>query len=205
MSSKKKLNPRKKATQGRAKETVRSIVEATTHIIEKSGIEEISTNKIAKKAGVSIGSLYQYFPSKESILIFLVEKELTGHVENIETHISQMDEATIEEFIDEITETILTMFEQKKRIRFLLYKFLPRGLTPLIHDIEDQLQKIIYEKLRSYPEMKDKKNLESMVYVVVHSVIGVVHSKLAKGRKLDEEQVKMELKKMIKNYLLQEI
>jgi len=202
MSVKKKLTPRKKATQGRAKETVKSIVEATTHIIEESGISDLSTNQIAKKAGVSIGSLYQYFPSKESILIHLVEKELTSHVDNIQTHISQMDDTNLEEFIDEILITILNMFEKKKKIRYLLYKYLPRGLTPLIHDIENQLQKTIYEKLKTYPELNTREDLNTVSYILVHSVIGVVHGKLAKGRTFDSEKVNEELKKMIKGYLL---
>lgn len=61
------LNPRKEAKQRRAKETVRAIVEAATHILNTQGASGFTTNHIAKKAGVSIGSLYQYFPNKDSI------------------------------------------------------------------------------------------------------------------------------------------
>lgn len=61
------LSPRKEAKQRRAKETVRAIVEAATHILNTQGASGFTTNHIAKKAGVSIGSLYQYFPNKDSI------------------------------------------------------------------------------------------------------------------------------------------
>jgi AcrR family transcriptional regulator len=65
--TKTKLSPRKEARQRRAKETVRAIVEAATHILNTEGASGFTTNHIAKKAGVSIGSLYQYFPNKDSI------------------------------------------------------------------------------------------------------------------------------------------
>jgi AcrR family transcriptional regulator len=201
MSLKRKINPRKKATQGRAKETVKSIIEATTHIIEKSGFEELSTNLIAKKAGVSIGSLYQYFPSKESILSQLIENELSFHVENIKEHIDQIDDATIEEFVDELLTTVLVMFEKKKKLRFLLFKYIPRGLLPKIHKIEDEIQKIIYNKLRTYDGFQQREDLEVMTYIIVHTVVGVAHSSLAKGRKYDLPKIKIELSKMLKAYL----
>lgn len=201
MTTKKKLSPRKKASQDRSKETVKSIMQATAHIIEKSGMENLSTNQIAKKAGVSIGSLYQYFPSKESILINLVEKELNNHVDNIKEHIEQIDDGTVDDFIDEILETILVMFEKKKKIRLLLYRFLPRGLTPLIHDIEDQVQDIVYKKLLTFPRTQNQINLEVKSYIIVHSVFGVVHSRLAKGRDTNESLLREELKAMVKSFL----
>lgn len=201
MSLKKKLPPRKKAVQGRAKQTVKSILEATAHIIERTGMDDLSTNQIAKKAGVSIGSLYQYFPSKESILSDLINNELNSHIDNIKEHISQMEDATLEEFIDEILTTILTMFEKKKRIRYILFKFIPRGLTPKIHEIEDELHKILYEELLKFDELKDVENLSLKAYIIIHSVIGVVHSNLAPGRTWDKDLMSAELNKLVKSYL----
>ncbi|WP_217164376.1 TetR/AcrR family transcriptional regulator [Terriglobus roseus] len=51
------------------------IVEAAARILEKSGFEGFNTNAVSKKAGVSIGSLYQYFPSKNALLSAIIERE----------------------------------------------------------------------------------------------------------------------------------
>ncbi len=67
------LSPRKQAKQRRSKETVRAILEAATHILNSTGASGLTTNHIARKAGVSIGSVYQYFPNKESITSRLFE------------------------------------------------------------------------------------------------------------------------------------
>ena len=74
MNAKKTLNPRKLPTQGRAKVTVDAILQAATHILDKEGLEKANTNHIAEVAGVSVGSLYQYFPGKDAILSSIIER-----------------------------------------------------------------------------------------------------------------------------------
>jgi AcrR family transcriptional regulator len=72
---KKPLQPRKRPAQARSTETVAVILTAAAHILEKDGYGQYSTNAIAKRAGVSIGSLYQYFPGKDAITIALIQQE----------------------------------------------------------------------------------------------------------------------------------
>ncbi|MCB4456070.1 TetR/AcrR family transcriptional regulator [Leisingera sp. McT4-56] len=61
-------SPRKQARQARSRATQEAIVEAAARILETSGRKGLTTNAIADRAGVSIGSLYQYFPNKEAVL-----------------------------------------------------------------------------------------------------------------------------------------
>lgn len=74
MNTIEKVQPRKKAQQFRSKETVRAIVQAASKILVEEGVKGFNTNNIAKRAGVSIGSLYQYFPNKDSISSLLFEE-----------------------------------------------------------------------------------------------------------------------------------
>jgi AcrR family transcriptional regulator len=69
------LKLRKTPLQTRSAETVALIVEAAARILELDGFEGFNTNAIAEKAGVSIGSLYQYFPSKDALLSAIIERE----------------------------------------------------------------------------------------------------------------------------------
>jgi len=69
------LKPRKSPKQSRSAYTVDVILEGAAHILESAGIEEYTTNRIAERAGVSIGSLYQYFPSKDAVTIALIDRE----------------------------------------------------------------------------------------------------------------------------------
>jgi AcrR family transcriptional regulator len=66
---------RKTPRQKRSADTVGVIVEAAARVLELNGFEGFNTNAIAERAGVSIGSLYQYFPSKNALLSALIERE----------------------------------------------------------------------------------------------------------------------------------
>jgi len=72
------LDPRKKPGQTRSTATVAAVLEAAAHILETEGFEGYTTNAVARRAGVSIGSLYQYFPSKDAITKALILRESTA-------------------------------------------------------------------------------------------------------------------------------
>lgn len=74
MPRKPPTRPRKFATQQRSRATVDALVEATARILVREGFDKASTNRIAEVAGVSVGSLYQYFPGKEALVAAVIER-----------------------------------------------------------------------------------------------------------------------------------
>lgn len=72
---KKQTNVRKEPQQARSVRVVEAILEASTRILEREGVAAFTTGRIAAAAGVSVGSLYQYFPNKQSILVRLQQRE----------------------------------------------------------------------------------------------------------------------------------
>ena len=76
--------PRKRPVQPRARATVRAILDAAAHILERGGEAALNTNGIAERAGVSIGSLYQYFPGKDAILGELIREKAEGLADAVE-------------------------------------------------------------------------------------------------------------------------
>src|SRR6266481_6253125 len=81
MARKLQTSPRKSASQERSRSTVDALLEATARVLVKEGYDHASTNKIADAAGVSIGSLYQYFPSKEALVAAVIERHSSGMLE----------------------------------------------------------------------------------------------------------------------------
>ncbi|MBI1262726.1 MAG: TetR family transcriptional regulator [Rhizobiales bacterium] len=69
------IEPRKTPRQARSAATVDAILEAAAHILRESGLHALNTNAVAQRAGASIGSLYQYFPNKDSILTELIRRK----------------------------------------------------------------------------------------------------------------------------------
>jgi AcrR family transcriptional regulator len=77
------LSPRKQPAQSRAAVTVQAILEGAATLLERHGLEGYTTNEIAARAGVSIGSLYQYFPNKDAVTLALIEREMVGMVDEV--------------------------------------------------------------------------------------------------------------------------
>lgn len=71
------VTPRKRPIQSRSRATVEAVLAAAAHILEGQGLSGFNTNAVAVRAGVSVGSLYQYFPGKDAILVALMEQSLT--------------------------------------------------------------------------------------------------------------------------------
>jgi AcrR family transcriptional regulator len=69
------IEPRKRPAQSRSQATVDAIVEGAARILEERGFEGYNTNAIAETAGVSVGSIYQYFPDKDAITAALIRRE----------------------------------------------------------------------------------------------------------------------------------
>jgi AcrR family transcriptional regulator len=77
------INPRKRPQQQRSEATVDAILEATARILESDGLEALSTNAVAARAGVSVGSLYQYFPGKSALLAEVMRRERAALVARV--------------------------------------------------------------------------------------------------------------------------
>ena len=70
------LSPRKSPRQERSRRTVARILDAAAHVFHEQGYSAATTNDIADEAGVSIGSLYQYFPNKDALLVALTQQHI---------------------------------------------------------------------------------------------------------------------------------
>lgn len=76
MAQDSRTRPRKKPSQRRSRITVEAVLEAAARVFEEQGYAGGTTNRIAERAGVSVGSLYEYFPNKDAIVVALAERQL---------------------------------------------------------------------------------------------------------------------------------
>lgn len=78
------LRPRKTARQARSRATIDALLEATIQVLVAHGARGLSTTRVAERAGVSVGTLYQYFPHKKALLYAAVGRYLDEVVETVE-------------------------------------------------------------------------------------------------------------------------
>lgn len=104
---------RQKPKQERATETVKIISEATLQILEAGQHPKFTTNHIAERAGISIGSLYRYFPDKGAILRFIVKREVERMLKRVLKVVEASHAENGREVLDEVLDEGLLIFGRR--------------------------------------------------------------------------------------------
>ena len=106
------LEPRKSPVQARSAASVEAILEATIQVLVAVGKERLTTTKVALRAGVSVGTLYQYFPNKSALLQAVIQRHLDEVTEAVERACKEQESATLRQMG---TELINAFLEAKMR------------------------------------------------------------------------------------------
>lgn len=101
------LKPRKSPTQQRSKVTVDAICEATLHVLFRDGYSQLTTTRVAEVAGVSIGSLYQYFPNKKALIAEVMRRHLGGIVKSVLTELESNQDQEVEQLVAILIKTFI--------------------------------------------------------------------------------------------------
>src|SRR5688572_23233531 len=80
--------PRRQPRQERSRERVQAMLDAAASIIDARGIDAVTTNAIADEAGVPVGTIYQFFPNRDAVLVALLERQLAAFDQRIEPLVS---------------------------------------------------------------------------------------------------------------------
>lgn len=102
------FQPRKTPVQARSIASVDAILEATIQVLIKDGKMNLTTTRVAERAGVSVGTLYQYFPNKSALLQALLRDKLSGVCSAIEDISKQMRGATLAQMADALVKAFVT-------------------------------------------------------------------------------------------------
>jgi len=123
-----RVSPRKQPRQQRSRETVRAILEAAARIFEERGAGAATTDAIALRAGVSVGSLYQYFPSKEALLATLSACHLLAARAALEPALARFDAGDpAGAAIPALAAALMRAHQERPRLQRLLFADAPIG------------------------------------------------------------------------------
>jgi AcrR family transcriptional regulator len=106
------LEPRKSPVQARSTASVDAILEATVQVLLKVGKERLTTTRVASRAGVSVGTLYQYFPNKSALLQAVLKRHLAEVTESVELACKQQKGGALQQIV---TALINAFLEAKMR------------------------------------------------------------------------------------------
>ena len=176
MAPRPRTQPRKKALQERSRATVEAILGATARILVKDGYDRASTNRVAAAAGVSVGSLYQYFPSKEALVAALVERHLEETQAVLVHAFPLLLGAPVEAAAREMVRTMVAMHAVDPRLHKVLVEQVPRtGRLERIDALQRQATELTRAYLSHHAEELRVKDLDMAAFIVVHTVEALTH------------------------------
>lgn len=189
------FEPRKTPVQARATVTVEAISEATIQVLLSQGAERLTTTRVAYRAGVSVGTLYQYFPNKQSLLFAILEDHLEKVTKEVEEACEHARHKPLAEMIREVVETFVNAKIARADISVALYKVAPDvGGLALVKGATERMRKAIVRMLETAPEIKRLPD-EFAIQTMLAAMSGAMRSVLEAGgapammRKLREHLV----------------
>ncbi|QFT33431.1 HTH-type transcriptional repressor Bm3R1 [Labrenzia sp. THAF82] len=169
--------PRRQPKQLRSRMMVETTVEAARQIFAEHGFEAATTNQIADRAGISIGSLYQYFPNKDSLILAVHKKH---HEEVLAVVKGAMDRCQFMPLKDAIRQIIvanLDMHMKTPRLHAEFDAWIPARSKLVDQDgFQSEMAQIVLNFLSQRPDVQQGDQLKPAVVVIMNMVRSVLHA-----------------------------
>ena len=161
------FGPRKTPVQARSTVTVEAIFEATVQVLLSHGADRLTTTRVAQRAGVSVGTLYQYYPNKQSLLFAVLEHHLDRVAARVEAACESTCQKPLAEMIRHMVEAFVDVKMERTDISVALYRVAPDVGGPALMDkVKRRSRRALEALLETAPDIEsppDKFAIEMML------------------------------------------
>jgi AcrR family transcriptional regulator len=177
MGRKPVTRPRKIATQERSRATVDSLIEATARILVKEGFDKASTNRIADVAGVSVGSLYQYFPSKEALVAAVMERHQQEIMQTVRDELTRVSAQPLDKAMRKFVAVAVEAHRLDPKLHRVLAEQIPRvGKLEKLETFSRENFSLFRAYLEGVRDELAVDDLELASFVCVTSIEALTHN-----------------------------
>jgi AcrR family transcriptional regulator len=198
------VKPRKLPRQARAKATVDAIVEATTQVLLEDGYDRLTTARAAERAGVSVGSLYQYFPNKAALVSAVIDRCCEDFLADFESALVGGRRATLADSIRSIIDTTLVSHRLPPELHRAVLDLAPRiGVAEKTENVSRLAAKAIEAVLRRHAdEIAPHIDIAAAATVIETVLEALAHrAVLARPLHLENDLLAREATRLIHGYL----
>jgi AcrR family transcriptional regulator len=169
--------PRKNAAQERSRATVDALVEATARILVNEGFDRASTNRIAEVAGVSVGSLYQYFPSKEALVIAVIARHQQELMQIARRTLAGLAKVPMKQAVRKLVATAVEAHRVDPKLHRVLAEQIPRtGKLENVDVFNRESYSLFKIFLESHRDEFRAVDLDVAAFVCVTSIEALTHT-----------------------------
>ena len=194
------VRPRKKPVQKRSQVTVDAIVEAAARIFVREGYPSATTNRIAELAGVSVGSLYEYFPNKASLLAALLARQVENMMSVMRLRLAEVEGGPLGEIVVTIARAVIEAHYQNVELNRLLIAGMPRvAHWRHIEQVSFSLAEQIRASLAHL--IADPVRLEHAAFTAETVVESLLHRTILFAHRLPGYRLEEEISSVLMGYL----
>ena len=159
---------RKKPKQDRSAVTVEALIQATARILERDGREALTTNRIAQVAGVSVGSLYQYFPNKASLLAEVKRRFDLDFTQRITNELGRFAQRPLSEAVRAFVHFLIEIHAENARLHNEVSAEVPDTEVALIRQFAQSYLESHRDEIRPV-------DLELSTYILIEAGEALIH------------------------------
>lgn len=206
MAPRVRTTPRKKAAQERSKATVEALLTATARVLVRDGYDRASTNRIAEEAGVSVGSLYQYFPSKEALVAALIDRHCEEMTAVLDRSFAEVADAPVHVATRLLVRGQIEAHKVDWQLHRVLIEQVPRvGRLDRMTVVDEHAQTLVRAYLELHRDEVRVKDLDRLAFMAVHVVEGLTHAAAQRQPEmLEDERLVDEIVELLVRYAVVE-
>ena len=175
------LQPRKTPIQARSAVTVEAIAEATIQVLLTAGLDRLTTNRVAERAGVSVGTLYQYYPNKQALLYALLHDHMNKGAQAVETACEQARGEPLPKMLSHVVQRFVDAKMTRADISTALYRISTDvGGPALVKKTVDRSRKALEAVVQTAPDITQPPD-RFAVEMMLSAMSGAVRSVLEAG------------------------
>ena len=194
---------RRRPRQERSKVTVAAILDAAAELLRKVDIESLNTNKVAERAGVGVGSLYEYFANKDFLVLGLIERFASQIDHELDTVFTSREGETLDVMLHRLVEAVVSVYQRDLVVHGRLLRHVPHipAKNPL-DLVEMPIRQRFATLIRACIDEADVTNVDLAALICVHTVRRMMDAACAEQNlSLDLDEVKTEMEAMVTSYL----
>lgn len=179
------------------------LLDAAAQVFAEHGYAAATTNRIAERAGVSIGSLYQYFPNKDAILHALMDAHVDAGERLLKERLSGGLPPRLDDALRVVIRAVIDNHRQDPRLHRVLFEEAPRAPAFLarLHELEEQVTDATVRLLEQQPEARAGTALTARI--VVATIESLVHRLITAPVPVDADRLEDEIVDLLGGYLRQ--
>jgi len=197
-----RIRPRREPKQERSRQTVDDVLEAVRLVVKRHGTQALTTNRIAETAGVSVGSVYQYFPDKRAIFAALQDRHIDDVRRVLEQTTTDCASATLPEFARELVHGLVDVHDDVAELHDVLSSAVPESAVGFANGLHHTFERVLSRPDHGDRERYGRDATERMLFVLPRMVESLVHGAVRPARAaLSRDGAKSEAVRAVEVYV----